>query len=283
LPVAIRADEGSATEPRRDLLVARPAGLAERCGERLQARSPVVAALIVAVVGWVALAALMIAIGALVVEVLVPGAVGDWDGRVVQSFVDGRTQWLTDASAVGSGLADTLTVVSVGTALALVLLVKRAWPLVGLVVLSLVVEITVYLAVTAVIHRQRPIVEQLEQLRQGASFPSGHTAAAFALYCSIAIVTAVCVSSALVRTVAWVAVGVVPVIVAVSRIYRGMHNPTDAAAGLVMGIGCVVVALLAVRTAGVVADRRRTGGRAQTSNSAVMRSTSGSSSSSDAP
>jgi len=51
---------------------------------------------------------------------------------------------------------------------------------------------------------------------------------------------------------------VVPIVVALSRIYRGMHHPTDAIAGFLMGAGCVVVALLAVRTTGVVAARRST-------------------------
>jgi membrane-associated phospholipid phosphatase len=114
------------------------------------------------------------------------------------------------------------------------------------------------MAVTAVVHRQRPFVEQLEQRRQGASFPSGHTAAAVVLYSSIAIVATVLATSArpLTTRVAWAAVVVVPVVVALSRIYRGMHHPTDAIAGFLMGAGCVVVALLAVRTAGVVAEHR---------------------------
>ena len=161
-----------------------------------------------------------------------------------------ETSPLTDASAVGSGLAETLVVITAGLVLSAILLAKRAWQLLGLVVLSLVIEVTVYAAVTAVIHRQRPIVEQLEQRRQGASFPSGHTAAAFVLYFSIAAVVAVYASRTVWRRVAWVAVVLVPVIVAVSRIYRGMHNPTDAVAGLIMGIGSVVVALTAVRAAG---------------------------------
>ena len=249
LPVR-RAPNETARTPAGDLLVARPGGLAEWCGDRLQTLAPWTAALIVAVVGWVALAAVMIGIGALLVHVLVPGGFVDWDGRVVQTFVDGRTQWLTDASTVGSGLAETLTVVTVGAALSVVLLMKRAWPLLGFVVLSLVTEITVYMAVTAVIHRQRPILSQLERLREGASFPSGHTAAAVVLYFSIAAVVTYFASSTLTRRFAWAAVVVVPAIVAFSRIYRGMHNPTDAIAGLIMGIGCVCVALLAVRTAG---------------------------------
>src|SRR4029079_14174343 len=100
---------------------------------------------------------------------------------------------------------ETLTVVTIGAVLAVALLVKRAWALLGVVVLSLVTEITVYLVVTNVVHRQRPFVEQLEQRRQGASYPSGHTAAAVVLYFSIALVVTAFATSALKRCIAWVA------------------------------------------------------------------------------
>jgi undecaprenyl-diphosphatase len=259
LPVRRESADVTATTPAAaDLLEARPGGLAEWCGDRLRALPPWAAALTVAVVGWAVVAAVMIGIGLLLVEVLIPGPVNDWDGSVVRTFVDARTAPFTDASVVGSGLADTLTVITIGLVLAAILIVKRSWQLLGLVVLSLVIEVTVYAAVTEVIHRQRPIVEQLEQRRQGASFPSGHTAAAFALYFSIAVVVTVYASRTHWRRVVWAVVVVVPIVVAVSRIYRGMHNPTDATAGLIMGIGCAVVALTAVRVAGVVSERRST-------------------------
>ena len=239
-----------------DIFVARPGGMAQWCGDRLQACSPVVAALIVAVFGWIVVTGAIIGLGALLVHVVLHGAFGSWDYDIVRDLAGDRTGPLTDASWVGSGLAETVTVVTAGLGLTIFLIVKRAWPAVGLVVLSLVLEITAYLAVTNLVHRQRPFVEQLEQRRQGASFPSGHTAAAVVLYILIAVVVTMYVTNVLARRLAWAAVVLVPVVVALSRIYRGMHHPTDAAAGALMGAGCVIVALLAVRTAGVVARRR---------------------------
>ena len=254
-----RVEHGNAsrTSSQTNLLVARPGGIAEWCGDRLRACSPVVAALIVAVIGWIIVTASIIGLGGLLVHVLLHSALGSWDYDVVRSLAGDRTGPLTDASWIGSGLAETVTVVTVGLALTAFLLVKRAWPVAALVVLSLVLEITMYFAVTTAVHRQRPFVVQLERRREGASFPSGHTAAAVVLYFVIAVVVTMYVSNARTRRIVWAAVAIVPVVVALSRIYRGMHHPTDALAGALMGAGCVMVALLAVRTAGVVAGHRR--------------------------
>jgi membrane-associated phospholipid phosphatase len=129
-------------------------------------------------------------------------------------------------------------------------------------VFSVVAEVTIYLMVTTVIRRHRPPVHWLDKLRPYASFPSGHTAAAFALYCSIAIVVTMFTANRGWRIAAWALAGIAPVVVAVARLYRGMHHPTDVVAGYLMGAGCVAIAVLAVRVGGVVADRRRAHGRA---------------------
>jgi len=47
-----------------------------------------------------------------------------------------------------------------------------------------------------------------------------------------------------------------PVIVALSRMYRGMHHPLDTLAGVLIGIAALSLALLLTRVTGYV-DRRR--------------------------
>jgi len=48
-----------------------------------------------------------------------------------------------------------------------------------------------------------------------------------------------------------------PIYVGLSRVYRGMHHPTDVMASVVLGTGALCFALLAVHAAAVVAERRR--------------------------
>ena len=89
------------------------------------------------------------------------------------------------------------------------------------------------------------------------SFPSGHTAAAVALYGSLAVVVWAETRSRLWRTLVIVFAVLGPIIVATSRVYRGMHNPTDVICGALIGMGCIAVAYFAVRTGVAVARDRR--------------------------
>jgi membrane-associated phospholipid phosphatase len=246
--------EGVESKP--DLCDAPPGGLAESVGRHLDRIKPVFAATIVAVVGCVALAAVMIGLGALLIHVLLPGSLEHWDNSVERWFAARRTPTRTDLSLVGSWVAEALTVSAIGLALAVFLAIKRMWRLLGLVVFSIVIEVAVYEMVTQVISRRRPPVHWLDQLRPFASFPSGHTAAAVAIYFAIAIVVTTLTPNRAWRFAAWALAALAPVIVAVARMYRGMHHPTDVVAGYLMGVACVAVAVFAVRVGGVVADRR---------------------------
>ena len=103
-------------------------------------------------------------------------------------------------------------------------------------------EIAVYVSVTGLVGRPRPEVDPLDPVAVTSSFPSGHVAAAIALYGGWAVVI-----NRLARTcwpvrVMTVLAVVVPQAVAFSRIYRGQHHPTDVVAGAVLGVACLVVA-----------------------------------------
>jgi len=55
----------------------------------------------------------------------------------------------------------------------------------------------------------------------------------------------------------WIVAVLLPIYVGLSRVYRGMHHPTDVLASVVLGLGAISFALLAVRATAMVADRRR--------------------------
>jgi undecaprenyl-diphosphatase len=100
-----------------------------------------------------------------------------------------------------------------------------------------------------VIHRQRPQVHRLDQLPVDASYYSGHTAASVAVYCGLALLITSRIRSTGLRIACWAIAIAIPLLVAFSRMYRGMHHPTDVGAAMFVGIGTLVVALAAARAA----------------------------------
>ena len=114
-----------------------------------------------------------------------------------------------------------------------------------------------YGLVTRFIERPRPEpVEQLDTFNLLHSYPSGHVAASVAIYGSLALLLAAHFKDIRARVAIWTVAAGFPLVVALSRIYRGEHHPIDVIAGALMGAAQYVVALFAARTARRVAELR---------------------------
>jgi undecaprenyl-diphosphatase len=187
--------------------------------------------------------------GALITRVLADGWVGRFDHDVVHWLADGRTPTWNTLSNIGSNLAGGITVPIVVFVILVVCAVCRNWTLFGLFAIAAVLEPLVYLTATYFISRTRPDVPRLEDLIVSDSFFSGHTAAAVMLYGTAAVAVFTLTRNRAVRALFVVLAVVVPVIVAFSRMYRGMHFPSDALIGALVGLGCVAVTVVAVRRA----------------------------------
>jgi undecaprenyl-diphosphatase len=107
----------------------------------------------------------------------------------------------------------------------------QATPFVLAGMVAFAVELTLYYALKKGIRRPRPF-KQIDGVRflivppDEFSFPSGHTAAAFLM------------ASLLITACPWLAVPALiwAFLVGFSRIYLGVHYPTDVLAGMVIGL-----------------------------------------------
>lgn len=117
------------------------------------------------------------------------------------------------------------------------------------IVTAIAVEACTYRIVTFAIHRERPRVPRLDDLPVDASYYSGHTAASAAVYCGVALLVTSRLRSTRLRALVWLVAVSLPLLVALARMYRGMHHPTDVTAGFLVGIGSLAVAIMAARAA----------------------------------
>ncbi len=197
-----------------------------------------------------ALFAVLLGLGFLITATGVGAAIGDADMGLLRWVVTERTAELDAATTVMSGFASTTVVLVAGLVVAVVasLLLRRWWPAV-LMSVALLGELALFIGSAQIVGRSRPAVPHVDPaLPPTSSFPSGHTAAAVCLYGGVAAIV-------LLTTRGWwrwlvVAVAVLMVLaVAVARVYRAAHHPSDVVGAVVFAVPWLLAAAYTVRPA----------------------------------
>jgi membrane-associated phospholipid phosphatase len=224
------------------------------------ARSRSVPTLVALVLGALVLVeALLLGLGLLVDRVLAHSVLHRDELSFEHAVVTHRVPLWNAVTRYGTLLGATNTVLALTAAGCLML----AWRGHGLrlpVFLAVAVagETVLFVVASLVVHRLRPPIPHLDGAPPTSSFPSGHTAAAMALWCGLALGLARTHPRHRLRMLSWLLAIAVPLFVLGSRLYRGMHWPTDVAGSVVF----VLVWLFLLRAAllpGAVWDRSAAG------------------------
>jgi undecaprenyl-diphosphatase len=184
-----------------------------------------------------------------------PGSrVQEMDASLIALQVQTRRGWLTgvaiDLTALGSPTVLAIFVVMV--VLVLGMTRDRLGSL--LVVCSAAGAVGWTLLLKRLLERQRPSVATHLVGVSGYSFPSGHSLASAAILMSGAIIACRHLESRVQQVIVLVFTGVVVFAVALSRVYLGVHYPSDAAAGTSLGLAW---AFLSASTLSWFESRRR--------------------------
>src|SRR6185437_10207901 len=111
-------------------------------------------------------------------------------------------------------------------------------------------ELTAFVTAAAVVMRHRPDVTHLDQALPTSSYPSGHEAATCCLYIAVAILV-IGHARGWWRWLFLIPAVAMPVLVALSRMYRGEHHPTDILGSLLFaGLWLTATTLLIQPNAG---------------------------------
>lgn len=240
------------------LLTPLPSGFAVRFARAVGLRHPVAIFFVALIAGLAVLAALSILLALLVVHVLVGDlGLGTADNNVNETFADHRTATLTSISSVGSAIGGAPVLPILVGVVGLVFAALRRWRVAAFAGFVLLVESATYRITSLAVPRDRPGVPRLENLPVDASYPSGHTAASLAVYSGLVLLLTTRFTDSTFRALAWTFAILMTTVVALSRMYRGMHHPLDVAGGVAVGIGAVLVVLFACRAAGAAAEARR--------------------------
>jgi undecaprenyl-diphosphatase len=257
-PITDPVTEGLEPEARADLQPAQPESRAGHARTRQHAR---IAAGVVVV--WVLILGIIVGVGELVTKDGNGNVLGD---RTIPHWLAAhRTPGLTSWSLVFTTIGGTAAILAVAAATCVVLLATtRRWRPVVFVATLMAGELTAFLAAAAVVKRPRPGVTHLDHRLPTSAYPSGHVAAALCLYIAIAILV-------IGHARGWwrwlfliPAVGV-PVLVALSRMYRGEHHPTDVLGSILFSALWISATTLLIKPNADSRQPRRRHGPARTS------------------
>lgn len=158
-------------------------------------------------------------------------------------------EWLSVFATEVTTLAGTPVLTLFAVILSGWFIALKDWRSLQLFLASLLGEVVLVNLMKDFFARPRPdFVPHLVEATSG-SFPSGHSASAAAVYLTIAALIAIHVKRRAVRRYVYAAAVLVILIIGVSRIYLGVHYPTDVIGGFAFGAAWAALVLFAARRA----------------------------------
>lgn len=221
-PVTDPVTEGLEPEARADLQLTEPETTMRH--DRARTYGRIAAGL---VVSWVLIIGALTGIGKLIM--ITHNGNGNLlgDHTIPHWFAAHRTATLNHWSLFVSNLGATrdILIVSVATCVVFIAVTRHLRPVMFVAVLMFG-ELGAFLAVADIVKRPRPDVPHLDSNLPTSAFPSGHMAATTCLYVGIAILV-IGHARGWWRYLFLIPAIVMPVAIALARMYRGEHHPTD--------------------------------------------------------
>jgi undecaprenyl-diphosphatase len=223
VPLTDPVTEGLEPEPRTDLQPTEPEATVQH-DDRARNYGRTAAGVVVT---WVLIVGALTGIGKLIM------ITGNGNGNLLGDhtiphwFATQRTATLNHWSLIASNLGATQDILIVSVVACVVFVaVTRHWRPVTFLAVVMFGELGAFLTVADIVKRPRPDVPHLDSGLPTSAFPSGHMAATTCLYVAVAILV-IGHARGWWRYLFLIPAVVMPVTIALARMYRGEHHPTD--------------------------------------------------------
>jgi membrane-associated phospholipid phosphatase len=176
---------------------------------------------------------------------LAENELGNFDSSVSSFIVSFRSAGLTSFFKFMTDIGDRFAYIVITIILGAYLFFRhKNWKFIAQTVLVLVLSTLTNILLKSVINRARPAHEHLVEVNT-LSFPSGHSMSAMAFYGFLTYLTLVSKMAVPLKISLVIILCVIILSIGISRIYLGVHFPSDVAAGFIGGLiwvtFCIVV------------------------------------------
>lgn len=178
-------------------------------------------------------------------ETLSTDVLASYDHQITQNVISYRSPTLTEYFIFVTRIGDVYGyLVVIGLCAFISLVVFKKWKYMVQITLVLFLSALSNLVLKRFINRARPDIEHLVTV-ETLSYPSGHAMAAMAFYGFLAYLFYKFKINIFIKVIAILTLAVLIISIGISRIYLGVHFPSDIAGGFIAGaiwvIFCIVI------------------------------------------
>lgn len=183
---------------------------------------------VLGLLGWV--------FGAVVQDVVAGDGLFHIDRPVIEYVVSHRTPWLTSTMRTVSVLGSTVVLIPLVVVIGLLAHRRgKGWRPLAVLAAAQGGSVVLYDLVKVLVARPRPSIAPLIATATGYSFPSGHAAQAVAVFGALAYLASGWAARWTNKVAIWAVAAVAALVVGLTRVYLGVHWPSDVIGGWVLG------------------------------------------------
>ena len=191
-----------------------------------------------------------------VAELVQEGATQNFDNAVMFWVRDHRVPWVERTMIEMTALGNWTVVGMVGAVAALFLALTRHKHSAALLIVGTAGGVVINGALKAAFSRPRPEIFEWQTLATSSSFPSGHATAAALVYGTVAYLAARLHKRRWARFLTMFGALVFILLVCASRVYLGVHYPSDVLGGVISGLAWAAFCMATLEALQQIALRR---------------------------